>query len=280
MARGKRGKSVEQGTARRFLVTLKRFASSLVLVHSLAQALPWLLALALSAGSGSYGVVEGHGVLVALSVGVGFGSASILLIAFANWYLIKRREGWKQKAEEEEEKKKLVEEELGAQRLAGQETDRMGLALKLIHDLNVNQLVVPDPAFRDVATGSWLTGRFLPAMLRISPSTGLALLQWTRVEGNDGEYTLNYDADVPEVVRSVLPKVSGREFTRCIAVLQLKHHQSALLTEDPSGQRVEWLIAFPERDFDVAADAVFSTGARIISDAWRSLPPTQIPSPS
>jgi hypothetical protein len=238
-----------------------------------------LLAVVLSAATGTYGFVEGHGLLLALSVGVGFGAVLTLFIAFANWYLAKRQEGWKQKAEDEEIEKKKVEEELGTQKLASNLTERMGLALKVVHDLNMNPLVITRADSKHKETQAWLTGRFLPAMLRIAPSTGLALLQWSRTEGPNGEYTLNYDADVPEVVRSVLPKVSGREFARCIAALQLRHHRSALLVEESGEETLEWLIAFPEVEFDGAAMAVFSTGARIVHDAWRPLPPARVSVP-
>ena len=141
-------------------------------------------------------------------------------------------------------------------------------------EANLTPLEITDPQRRYEQTREWLTRYMMPAMSKISPGVGVGLLDWNWVEGRKGEYRLGYDSGVPEIVRSVLPKTTSRDFITCLAILQLRQHHSMAISDEGGGVSRTWIVAFPQEDFDLEAEAVFSTGARIVSDAWHGADPT------
>jgi membrane protein implicated in regulation of membrane protease activity len=243
-----------------------KLLTGVVLVHNLTQALPWLAAIIASSAAAAYGVAVEQPLLLAAAVALGTSSALTLLINFLVWYFNARRTGWKQRATSSEER-------LGGQEVLVSRSERMGLALTLIRDLNLAPLEITDPQRRDEQTREWLTRYMMPAMSKISSGTGIGLLEWNWVEGRQGEYRLAYDSGVPEIVRSVLPKTTSRDFITCLAILQLRRHHSVAISDERGGASRAWIVAFLQEDLDLAAEAVFSTGARIVSDAWRGADP-------
>ena len=247
-----------QRLGRRLLPT--KFLTGLVLIHNLAQALPWFAAIVVSAATASYGLAAESPFLLGVAGAVGSIAILTLLINFFVWYFEKRAHGWKHKADSWKEK-------LGGRELLHAESERMALALRLIRDLNLNRLEISDPLQRYDLTREWLTRHLTPAMSKISAGVGLGLLEWEGI-GGKGEYRLEYDSGVPEIVRSVLPKQTNRDFTTCLAMLQQRNYHSLPIRDDIAQPVKDWLVAFPEVKFDLPAEAVFSTGVRIIADAW------------
>ncbi len=243
-----------------------RILAGIVLAHNLTQALPWLVAIVASSAVAAIGIAEENALLLGAAAALGSVSALTLILSFFVWYLERRRLGWKQRATNSEEI-------LGGQQVLVAKTERMGLALTLIRDLNLSPLEIIDWRRRDEETGEWLTRYMMPAMSKISPGIGMGLLAWERLAIRKGEYRLGYDSGVPEIVRAVLPKQTSRDFITCLAVLQLQDHHSSAISDELEGLLKFWLVAFPDQELDLAAKAVFSTGVRIISDAWRGLGP-------
>jgi membrane protein implicated in regulation of membrane protease activity len=244
-----------------------KLLTGLVMVHNLTQAVPWLVAIIASSATAAYGVSVEQPLLLAAAVALGASSAITLLLNFLVWYFNARRTGWKQRATTSEEK-------LGGQKVLVSRGERMGLALTLIRDLNLTPLEITDPLRRYEQTKDWLTKYMMPAMSKISLGVGIGLLDWSWVEGRKGRYRLAYDSGVPEIVRSVLPKTTSRDFITCLAILQLRQHHSVAISDEGGGVSRTWIVAFPQEDFDLEAESVFSTGARIISEAWRGDDPT------
>ena len=233
-----------------------RFLSGLVLVHNLSQAVPWLVAVVGAVATGAYGAAASSPTLLAVAAGVGTASVLTLLLNFLAWFLERRRRGYKQ--------------ELGVKEILHGEAEEMAVALRLIRDLNLVPLKLVDPLRLYEETSEWLTKYLMPALWKVSPGVGVGLLQWKALDPT-GEYRLAYDAGVPEIVRSVLPKQTNRHFTKCLAILKQKNHRHGALRDDHTQQVKDWLVAFPEAEFSKSAEAVFSTGARIVADAWRGI---------
>lgn len=247
-----------------------RTLAGLVFIHSLAQAVPWFAAIVASSAVGAYGTAAQSPVLLALAAAVASASAITLLTNFLVWYFQKRRTGYRQEAN-------TAKAQLGGQNLMVAGAERMALALALIRDLNLTPLEILDPLRRDELTRDWLTRYMMPAMSRISQGVGVGLLEWEWIEGRYGEYRLRYDSGIPEVIRAVLPKRSNRDFITCLALLQQQIHHHRPIADEIDGRIKTWLVAFPTESFDVASEAVFSTGVRIIADAWRGLGPLPAP---
>jgi hypothetical protein len=133
--------------------------------------------------------------------------------------------------------------------------------------MTVHRLVIKNPRLRFNLTAEWLTRHMLSPMLELSPGLGLGVLRW-----RDGEYSLPYDVGVPMPIKQILPKHTNREFSHCLAEMQLTHHSLPLAENMSRSERV-WLLAFPEGefDFDLATDTIFSVGAGIIADAWAEI---------
>jgi hypothetical protein len=250
-----------------------KFLTGMVLIHHLAQAIPWFAAIIASSAVGTYGLAGQSPAMLAVAAAVCTTSIITLLANFLTWYLRKQQDGYKHQAN-------TVEAQMGGQKVMVASAERMVLALALIRDLSLTPLEITDPQRRDELTREWLTQYLIRAMSQISTGVGVGLLEWRWIEGREGEYRLCYDAGVPEVVRSVLPKRSSRDFMTCLALLQLRDYHHRPITEEIEGRTKSWLIAFPLKEFDVAAEAVFVTGVRIIADAWRGLGPMPIPVPA
>jgi hypothetical protein len=209
----------------------------------------------ISAGGATYAWLDSNALVLAGAVGAASASILILAVNFSIWYLNKRGKGWRKKAKDRAVDH--VERDL-ERKVSG----RMALALKLCRDLSLHRLEISDPSRRLEETSAWLTARLWPAMKQLSPEIGIGVLQW-----HSGLYSLGYDAAVPEIIRKVLPKRTNREFSACLAELQLIHHHVPL-GESMGRDEGAWLIAFPGEDFDLAIDTVFSVGAGIVADAW------------
>lgn len=238
-----------------------RFLTGLVLIHDLAQAVPWFVAIVGSSAVVAYGTAAQSPALLAAAAALGSASLITLLINFLVWYFQKRRTGYRQEADS-------AKAELGGQKIMVASAERMALALTLIRDLNLTPLEILDPQRRDELTRDWLTRYMVPAISQISHGVGLALLEREWIEGRAGEYRLSYDSGVPEPLRSVLPKRSSRDFLTCLALLQLQVHHHREIADEIDKRIKTWLVAFPTETFDIAAEAVFSTGVRIITAAW------------
>ncbi len=238
-----------------------KFLTGLVLIHHLAQAVPWFLAIIGSSAVATYGTATQSPALLAISAVVGSASVITLLINFFVWYFQRRQTGHRREADNAKAK-------LGGQEIMVASAERMALALALIRDLNLTPLEILDPRRRDELTRDWLTRYLVPAMSKISHGVGVGLLEREWIKGREGEYRLRYDSGVPELLRSVLPKRSSRDFLTCLALLQLRIHHHHEIADEIDSRTKTWLIAFPTKAFDVAAEAVFSTGVRIVADAW------------
>lgn len=233
--------------------SLKRLAERIVLVHNLTQAIPWIIAAAASAGAATYGVLSQSDVILSASVTISVWCVLTLALNFVQWYLKKREEGWRRKADEREQ-------EL---RLDAEKNERNELAITHIANLAQDPLVIDDSEGANGSCLTWLSSKLIPGLTALSPGVRVGLLQWS-----EGSYSVPCDAGVPRRVAALLPKECNRDFARYLKLLEQPFYYLPLI-DDVGGAEREWLVAFPEdiESFDGPARAVFAVGTRILADA-------------
>jgi len=266
-----------------------------------AQALPTFACLIISVGIAAFGLVTERWLLTVLAIAFACTTALMLFLAFWDWYLGKRKTGWRQAAIEGGWPLRLTLDESQSERLKGErarvrelrqqlatirkqyeeterehekrlarqveghrtEMRRSEEALQIIQDLTARPLGHTSAADINELTEAWIEEVLHPALSALSSTGefGLALLS-----RQDGEYRWICGVGVPELVQDCLTRESGLSRVReSIARLGIDRVRNLELAEGPEGR--EWIVAFPPEPMDLCEEAVLATGARIVSQA-------------
>jgi hypothetical protein len=239
-------------------VSLSRAVAGIVLAHNLAQAVPWLIALVISAGVGLYGALSSNHLVLALAVAVGTGSSLSLLISFGSWYMEKRRTGFITVVKERN--KQLAERGIDAE-----DAENFRLGLQVILDVSTHPLVIRDAHKADEDCEQWLRRFVLHNLDTLSPGIRIGVLNWTA-----GKLKLACEGNLPHVVHRVLPKESPRDFTECLLDIDPRAKR-LLLFEDERAEVAEWLVVIPEQKAELSARAFIGFVRQALAAARRAL---------
>lgn len=237
---------------------LRGVLAGIVLAHNLTQAIPWLIALAISVGAGLYGALASSHLTLALSVAVATGSSLSLLISFGSWYMQKRRAGLVRVVKERN--KQLAERGIDAEN-----AEEFRLGLQLILDLSTHPIVIHDPAEADSQCDRWLRRFALANVDILARGVRMGVVSWSA-----GYLRAACEGNLPHIVDRVLPKDAPRDFTECLTDIDPKARR-LMLFEDEDSEVVEWLIVIAEQELSLAAQAYIGFVRHVLAAARRDL---------
>jgi hypothetical protein len=233
-------------------------AARIVLAHNLVQAIPWLIALAASAGAGVYGALSSSHLIISLAAGVAAGSLIALAISLGSWYMAARKDGWQQISKEKDQE--LAERDLDAE-----DVRKYQLPLQLILDFSTHPLVIRDPLKADETCERWLRWYVTNNLDTLAPGIQIGVLNWT-----DGMMRVACGGNLPPVFDRVLPKPTDRNFSQCLDEIAPKAER-LLLFEDDGAVVAEWLIVIAQEELDLGAEAFIGFVRQALAAARRAL---------